>query len=340
MTRAAAQWARVAAAAMTLWMGSQAWALADDARVPVLTYHSWVNAAPCDKTTSMTAALAADLETLHAKGFEVVPADWVVDWVMGKRDGATLPERVVVLTMDDGDDLDWQTRETACGTPPSVREVLRAFQARHQLPDHRVHMTSFVIAAREMRDKYGHMHDDWWQAADRSGIMSLHNHSMDHDHLFFTQKEKLYDGARWTGYYLPAAGYADGEWVGKLNFGRIRTPRSAYIEITLAARLIQARLGRYPKFFAYPFGHASDYVRKEFFPRGDKRTQAAFCIEADRFDQTYVTRQSDRYCLPRFMHQVSWHRPAGLDPSPKPWVFEGNTLETILDGALLPAAKR
>lgn len=47
--------------------------LADNAKVPVLLYHSWNVNPPCDYNNSDIQALKEDLETLHDHGFTIIP---------------------------------------------------------------------------------------------------------------------------------------------------------------------------------------------------------------------------------------------------------------------------
>ena len=89
--------------------------LAPDARVPVLVYHAWGIDAPCDYRHHALRAFEADLETIHGRGFTVVPVEWLAEWALRARDGSTLPGRVVGITFDDGPDLDWIDAHDAWG---------------------------------------------------------------------------------------------------------------------------------------------------------------------------------------------------------------------------------
>ena len=73
-------------------------------QVPILTYHG-VNVAGNEYAGNDHVAFAADLELIHALGLRIVPAQWLVDNLLG-RAGHDL-RRCVVLTCDDGSNFDY-----------------------------------------------------------------------------------------------------------------------------------------------------------------------------------------------------------------------------------------
>ncbi|MCS6926338.1 MAG: hypothetical protein NZ578_10615, partial [Candidatus Binatia bacterium] len=74
-------------------------------KIPVLTYHSQ-NICGNTYGTNDHVALYQDLRTIHAHGYQVIPLQWVVDWLLGHR--STLPSsRVIAITFDDGTDFDY-----------------------------------------------------------------------------------------------------------------------------------------------------------------------------------------------------------------------------------------
>ncbi len=82
----------------------------------------------------------------------VVPLYWITEWALGLRDGSTLPDKVVGITTDDGNDLDWidvYAPGYACGpTRTSFRSVIQSFHAAHpSYPWYSPHVTTFVIAS-------------------------------------------------------------------------------------------------------------------------------------------------------------------------------------------------
>lgn len=302
--------------AATVTFPSASFALPNNARVPVLLYHSHQISAPCDYANNASAALASDLETIRNNGFTVVPAYWIAEWVAGIRDGSTLPNKVVGITFDDGHNQDWidnSIPNSPCSPIKSFRTVLQEFKSRHpELPYYSPHAATFVIASPAARNLIGGtaLSDDWWNAANASGIIEVYNHSADHDHSSITRGR--YDGA--VNFYIPAAGYGDYQWQGQNNFYRIDSYREASFEVANSAMYIQQKTGAWPDLFAYPFGHASEYMKSNYFPnhQSEHQTLAAFCTERESIASTYATRASNRYCLGRFSYGYSWTSPSGL----------------------------
>jgi Polysaccharide deacetylase len=283
-------------------------ALCDTARVPILLYHSWQRNG-CDYSGNAAIALRQDLEMLHQRGYVVVPAYWIAEWVAGLRDGSTLPAKVVGLTFDDGADLDWID-----GNGPydickwSFRSVLQDFKARHpELPWYSPHAASFVIASPQARATISgnSQNDFWWGAANSSGIMEIYNHGMDHDHDSIPYA--MWDAA--VSAWLPVGAYGDNDWHGRANFYRIDSYWESNYEVSRAASYIKTKIGVWPDLFAYPYGHASSYLAGYYFPSYwvEHQSLAAFCLGG-----TYLTKSSPRYCLPRFSFGGDWTTPGGL----------------------------
>lgn len=294
-------------------------ALPNDARVPILLYHTRTISEPCEYGSDDLVALEQDLETLHSEGFTVMPVYWLVQWSLGWRDGSTLPDKVVGITIDDGYDADYLDRTPApggCLPRKSARTILHEFRERYadELPDLSPHASLFVIASREVRNLLDpidqHFGDNWWAAAHHSPLMEVYNHGADHDHTVLTEQiwEPLLDA------HLPAAGNADGDWSGKLRPDRINNLESNRVHISYAAEYIASRIGVWPDLFAHPMGRVSDYTRTVYFPHyfHEHGTVAAFCTEvAGRgpHPRNYLTRGADRWCLPRLTHGYSWRTP-------------------------------
>ena len=64
--------------------------LAIDAKVPVLTYHSWDNrydeaTESCDTEPE---ALARDLQVIYDEGYTVIPAYWLAEGAHASRQGS------------------------------------------------------------------------------------------------------------------------------------------------------------------------------------------------------------------------------------------------------------
>lgn len=270
-------------------------------KVPVLLYHS--------RTCDNIEALSRDLRTMHEAGFTVVPTYHVVLWRLGLLQ---LPDKPVAITIDDGYDRDYLSHVPGCNDPESALDALRSFNEEFGVP---VHASLFVIGSRAARTAINeeHFNDNWWAAAQNSPYMEVYNHGIDHDHTNI--KERLYD--KWLDIDLPAGAHADGDWFGKLWFHRINNYVSADMQVRISAQYIAGKIGVWPDLFAYPMGHASFYLMHEYFPKfwHEHRTTAAFCIESGppgAIPGNYVTRSSNRWCLPRLTYGYSWKDTKGL----------------------------
>lgn len=308
---------RIIAALLVMAVSFPAFSLSDDARVPILLYHSRHVEEPCTYEHNNTLAMAEDLEVLHAEGFTVVPAYWLVEWALGWRSGATLPDKPVGITLDDGFDLDFIDRapnDHPCAPLKSAYTVLREFQDRYadELPDLSPHASLFVIASREVRTllEDSHFNDNWWAAAHHSDLLEVYNHGADHDHTVLEEQiwEPLLEA------HLPAAGHADGDWSGKLRPDRISTLKANSVHIAYAAEYIASRIGVWPDLFAHPMGRVSEYTRRVYLPRFfiEHGTTAAFCTEVagrGAHPRNYLQRGQDRWCLPRLTYGYSWRTP-------------------------------
>lgn len=291
--------------------------LPPDAKVPILLYHSRHVEEPCTYGHNDLLAMEEDLETLHAEGFTVVPVYWLVEWAMGWRRGDTLPAKAVGLTLDDGYDSDFLERtpnDHPCAPLKSAYTILQEFQERYadELPDHSPHLSTFVIASKEVRKllEEDHFQSNWWAAAHHSPLMEVYSHGSDHDHPVI--EEKLWDEGLQA--WLPASGHADGDWSGKLRPNRNSNLESNRIHIADAAQYIAEKIGAWPDLLAYPMGKVSNYTKNEYLPNyfHEHGTVAAFCTEiAGRgpSPRNYMSRSSDRWCLPRLTHGYSWRTP-------------------------------
>lgn len=294
-------------------------ALSDNSRVPILLYHSRTINAPCDYGNNDVLSLEQDLEVLHQNGFTVVPVYWLVQWMLGWRDGSTLPDKVVGITVDDGYDADFIDRTPVpadCPPQKSVNTVLKEFYERYkdELPEQSPHASLFVIASREVRNlldpENQHFGDNWWAAAHHSQFLEVYNHSSDHDHTVI--EDKIYDHL--LGAWLPASAHWDGEWKGKLRPDRTNNLESTRIHITDAAAYISKRIGVWPDLFAHPMGRYSFYAYNNYFPlyKFEHGTVAAFCTDVygrGPWPDNYMTKKSDRWCIPRLTHGYSWRTP-------------------------------
>ena len=287
-------------------MVAPALAVSNGGKVPILTYHTWMHTG-CDYASNAIKALQADLETLDARGWTVVPLAWVAEWVAGDRDGHTLPHKSVAITFDDGSDHD-VLDSSECGFLPGGLNVLQAFRDAHPgLPAYSPHVTMFVVASPLARQHIGGLRDDWWWHCQNAsnGLCAVGNHSADHDAPGIWVRAWDPD----LQVDLRIASVIDGSWDRKTgDFTRINSPGTAHAEVFKAAQFIAGKTGVWPSLFAYPYGQASDYLRQDYFPNHPEHgTYAAFCR-----DGRAAVRGGDRYCIPRFIYGEHWKTPEGF----------------------------
>jgi peptidoglycan/xylan/chitin deacetylase (PgdA/CDA1 family) len=259
-------------------------------QVPILTYHG-VNVAGNDYAGNDHVAFAQDLELIHALGLRIVPVQWVVDQLLGRAQRNL--RGCVALTCDDGSYFDYHDLDhPEHGRQLSFYNALLAFRARHgreAQPD--LHLTAFVIGdplARERMDVSclvgrGWMRQDWWRAAQASGLVAIENHSWDHNHPCLPSPGPL--------------GLVRGD------FHAVGTDAQAEYEITQAQHYLSMHLApRQPRLFCYPFGHVNNFLQHDWLPRRG----AAVGLDAGFGDGAQpVTLQTDRWNLPRYV--CGWH---------------------------------
>lgn len=267
-------------------------------RVPVLTYHSHQISGATYEANDLE-AFRIDLQTIRRLGFRIVPATWVAEWLRGGRSDRDM-RRSVVITFDDGSDFDFHDLDhPGAGPQRSMLNSLREF--RQEVRGGRLrhlNVTSFVIACPRTRAELdaaclvgrGWMSDDWWPLAHKSGLVSIQNHSWDHNH--------------------PAASQTRQRDQRRGSFDAIETEEECDAEVAAAARYISARTGSWPILFAYPGGTASRYLREEYFPLFAERHGAVAAFAADG---GYVTRDSSPWSVPRFVCGAHWREPSGLE---------------------------
>lgn len=267
-------------------MSSASW------RVPVLTYHASTVGGP-DYAGNDHVAFASDLAAATRLGWRIVPLQWVVEQRLGlaRRDLT----RCLALSCDDGTVLDVHDVDyPGQGRQPSFLGLLDALSSQ---PDR--HLTCFVIASPEARARMdrdclhglGWMGEDWWLPAQATGRIAIGNHSWDHNHAVM-------------------AGSAP-EDLPRGDFFAIDRPGFADFQIRQAADYLAARLGpgRCP-LFAYPFGHAPDYLVREWLPAQGPGLglQAAFGTQGGA-----VGPDSDPWNLPRYVCGLHWTSPAEFE---------------------------
>jgi hypothetical protein len=264
-------------------------------RLPILTWHS-INVIDNSYAGNDPLAFASDLRLLDRLGWTIRPLGEALDAMALGR----LRPRTVALTVDDGSILDFEDFDhPTCGPQQSMARILREFGtelapgSRHQ-----PHLTAFVIASPEARaelDATDYMSlnvwpDRWWKAANESGLISVESHSWDHNHASLKQTVQ-HDNRR-----------GDFRWIASEDECRL--------EVDQASEYIERTSGRRPQFFAYPYGQASDYIRKEYLPRfgPDIGLKAAFACEPEP-----VTTASDPWYLPRYVCGRDWKSPEDFE---------------------------
>lgn len=258
------------------------------ARFVILTWHS-IRVLDNTPAENDLIAFSDNLALLDRLGWTILP----LSDALRRLATGDLPERSVVLTLDDGSIMDFHDFEhPTCGPQESIYNRLRAFAQSPAIgPRHRVHASTFVIASPEAREELdrkttldlGVWPDDWWSAANASGLMSIESHSWDHNHDALARTAQR-DNRRG-------------------DFKLIDTPAECRAEIDQASDYIERRAGRRPRFLAYPYGQASDYLVNDYLPRhaGNLGLEAALGCEP-----APVTAGSNRWMLPRYVCGHDW----------------------------------
>ncbi len=267
-------------------------------RIPVLTWHGY-NVFGNTYPTNDLIALADDLRTIDDAGFAVVPLVEVAHWIRGGRlNFSEFSRPVVALSCDDGTDYDWRgMTHPEFGQQRSFASSFRDFQAQRPDAQSALNMTSFVIASPSARAQIdrgamhaqGALNDDWWQTANDSALLTIESHGWDHNHPTVSPVVQRDQN---TG-----------------NFFAIDTFAECDMQVRAASQFIESRGGRKPALFAYPWTQASAYMRREYMPQFAETHGliAAFGGQSD-----YITKNSDRWYLPRFVFGPDWKSADGL----------------------------
>lgn len=258
-------------------------------RAAVLCYHSQ-NIQGNSYELNDHIAFEHDLKKIQEKNIPIISVAQLVNHLTGV-DVLDIPV-AVVLTCDDGTTLDWfDYQHPQFGPQKSFRNILLD-EFTGPLPAQV--MTSFVIAcpiARRHIDKGCYAgaalsDDNWWLDAEKSGYWSIENHSWDHWHFCLP--------------IHPTSEQPLGQFYTVDNYLR------ATKQVVQASRFINIKLenvGKRVKYFAYPYGHASAYLKDYYFQRyyGQHCIDAAFTTLAD-----FVTDATPVFSLPRFVCGEAW----------------------------------
>lgn len=261
-------------------------------RVAVLCYHSQ-NIQGNTYALNDHVAFEQDIKRIIESNIPIISAEQLVNHLQGNS-VLDIPA-AIVLTCDDGTTLDWiDYQHPEFGLQKSFKQILLETLGEH-LPDSV--MTSFVIACPIARQHIDHgcyggaalSCDSWWLEAARSHYWAIENHSWNHLHVC-----------------LPFKVTADqplGQFYSVNNYLR------ATKQVVQANRLINAKLAAADKtvhLFAYPYGHAAEYLKNHYFPRygAQHGIQAAFTTTPG-----LVSQQSNIFALPRFVCGEAWKSP-------------------------------
>lgn len=268
-----------------------------DRRIPVLTYHA-LNMDSNLYVGNDHVALAQDLRKLHDAGFKLVPLQRVVDWHQGRVSDAEMA-RTVAISLDDGTSFDYHDLEhPTLGMQRSMFNIVKDFRDEVSNAQPGLAVTSFVITSPAARFELdikgmtgqGWWKDDWWLAAQSSGLMSIECHSWDHNH--------------------PALDHVQQQEQIKGDFRAIASFADCNAQVAKAGDFIAQKLkGRRPSLFAYPWGQASDYLLQEYMPQQQARHgfRAGFSVEPRA-----VTATDNIWFLPRFVCGRDWKSPEEL----------------------------
>lgn len=264
--------------------------------IPVLTYHA-ARVGGSDYASNDHVAFFDDLRQLHREGFRIAKLD---DIVASLRRGAPDLSATVGISMDDGTNFDYHDLpHPAWGAQRSMLNIMKDFVdefGQRAQPD--LHVTSFVIAspaARRELDKKclagrNWYTDDWWPDAIASGLMSIANHSWDHNH--------------------PAVGVVAQRNQEKGTFSVIDTYEDAEAQIRQATEyLARKTAGQASRLFAYPYGQFNSYLTDEYLPHFGSQhgMEAAFTAGSGMISET-----SKRWTLPRLVCGHDWKSGAEL----------------------------
>lgn len=266
------------------------------ARVPILTWHS-MDVGGDSYERNQHIAFREDLETIHKLGLKVVPVAEIAQALVEGR--LYEMQGCVGLTFDDGSDFDYyDLPHPTWGPQRGIAGILRDFIATHgPKAQPKLHATSFAIvspAARQELDRTCMIgtrwwNDEWWQKAEKSGLMSIESHGWDHNH------ESLQTTVADT-----AKGHFD-----------LRSRDAADAEIAQASELLKRLRGRNgPVLLAYPYGEASGYLVNEYL---DKLREHHGVVAAFSTVPEAVTPETSRWEIPRFVSGWHWKSPNDLE---------------------------
>ncbi len=231
-------------------------------------------------------ALAHDLSVIHRLGFKIISLSTLLDWYQGRLPDQEVAQSVV-LTCDDGSWFDYYDIDHPhFGPQRSFFNIIKDYS--HTTGD-QVHLSSFVIVSPDGRivlDQTclagnGWWTDDWWQEAQKSGLMSIENHSWDHNHIAFHQNVNH-----------------------DQSFKTVDNQKQCDYQLRQSQTYLNKHMVLSSCYFAYPYGNFSDYLKNQYLPEQarDLGLEAAFTTEARA-----VTKDCQLWAMPRFVCGEAWH---------------------------------
>jgi peptidoglycan/xylan/chitin deacetylase (PgdA/CDA1 family) len=259
-------------------------------RVPVLTYHA-ARISGNDYESNDHVAFHQDLRLMHSRGFKIAALS---DIVKRLRSGDDTRRNEVALSFDDGTDFDFfDLPHPMWGTQRSMFNIMKDFIDEFG-PDAqpKLHATSFVVASPDARRQLDRRcladrnwyRDDWWEPAIASGLMSIANHSWDHNH--------------------PSVDVVAQRDQQKGTFDVIDTYEDANAQIHQATQFLLRKTNNLAcRLFAYPYGQFNEYLTEQYLPnfKPEHGLEAAFTTVPDLLSASH-----DIWKLPRLVCGHDW----------------------------------
>lgn len=245
-------------------------------------------------------AFSDDLRTLLVLGFAIVPLSEIVAWVLRERSPPESNRKLVAITFDDGPDFDfYDLPHPRWGVQRSMVNIMRDFRGAPCTGSSTIQATSFVVVSPTARRELdatcmigrGWWRDNWWLEAIKTGLLTIGNHSWDHNH------PTLRRAAQYRSY--PA-----GTFIAINNF------EAAEEQIARAADVLRTKAPNpATQLFAYPYGETNEYLIQEYFPVHGPRIgiRAAFTC-----DPSPVRDTTNVWMLPRYVFSRDWKTPSEL----------------------------
>jgi hypothetical protein len=266
------------------------------AGIPILTWHA-MHVDGRGYGDNDHAAFREDLEWLHGAGLAIVPLHAIA---AALREGRLEDlAGCVGLSLDDGSDFDvHDLPHPAWGPQRGMLGLLEDFRARHGAEAQpSLHATSFTIVSPEARKVLDRTcmigtrwwNDDWYPAAEASGLFAVESHGWDHNHVSLQGSATRAPGGTFD----------------------IVDAAEAQAEIGDAARLLRELRGRAGDvLFAYPYGIAGDFLADEWLPAHGEANGVVAAFAAS--DGEPVRAGISRWRIPRYVCGHHWKSPDDL----------------------------